>query len=134
MSYQSADEAEAAFYAAFAACDIDAMRAVWGSDDVMCLHPGAIPLLSHESVMRSWEGIFTNAEKPALNVNVIRKVSGEDMAVHLVEEQLGPAGGSAAAAIVLATNVYRRSDTGWLLISHQGVLMNAASKSHSTLQ
>src|SRR4051794_1603997 len=53
--------ANAEFYAAFEACDIDRMEAVWDTgDDIRCIHPGW-PLLSGRSrVMRSWSVLMAN--------------------------------------------------------------------------
>jgi ketosteroid isomerase-like protein len=135
MSWDTADAAQAAFYAAFAACDLEAMRSLWMKDEALCMHPGAVPLVSYEAVMRSWEHIFADAVMPSLHFQVIRRIEGGDLAVHVVEEQIGAPDGSGSAAIVLATNVYRRTDKGWLMASHQGVLMSAGqAQENPTLQ
>ena len=120
MAFHTAEAVEAAFYQAFAECDSDAMRTLWAEGEVVCMHPGALPLLSHESVMRSWEHMFTGARMPALSTRLIKRIATDDMALHLVEERVGE-----PAAIVLATNVYRQIGGSWLMVSHQGVLMSS---------
>lgn len=134
MAYQSAEEVEVAFYAAFAACDVEAMARLWAQEDVICTHPGAVPLLGHDAVMRSWEHIFSGALEPSIEVHPIRRIVGKDLAVHIVEEKIATPEDPSAAAIVMATNIYRRSEAGWSMVSHQGVLMTGASRSGRTLQ
>jgi len=134
MAFQSAEEVEAAFYDAFAACDVGAMGRLWIQEDAVCIHPGAVPLLGREAVMRSWEHIFAGAAGPSIKVQAIRRIAGKDLAIHIVEEQIAAPEDPSANAIVLATNVYRCTETGWLMASHQGVLMTGASGTGQTLQ
>ena len=134
MAFETAEEVEAAFYAAFTACDVEAMGRLWAKHDAVCIHPGAVPLLGHDAVMRSWEHIFAGALEPSIRVQAIRRIAGKDLAVHMVEEQIATPGDSSVAAVVLATNVYHRSEAGWLMVSHQGVLMTGNSQSGRTLQ
>ena len=123
MAYRTADDVESAFYAAFAECDLEAMRSLWAEDETICMHPGGMPLVGYERVMRSWEHIFAGAAMPSLQFDVIRRIAGNELSVHVVEERIYTPGRREAAARVLATNVYRQSENGWLMVSHQGVLM-----------
>lgn len=113
----SSSAAERAFYRAFADCDLQAMAAVWGQGEVVCIHPGAVPVIGREAVLRSWSGILEGAA--ALNLRVVLRSRSEsgDLAVHLVEEHIA-AGAGAPASLVLATNVYRRGEHGWELQLH----------------
>lgn len=131
--YSSADAVEQAFYAAFANCDIAAMELVWDSDDVLCIHPGSSPISGHNAVMRGWTEILSNAELPNLQFKVLNRVATSDLAVHVVEEHISPRDGTLAAAIVLATNVYRRTDAGWLIVEHHASATRAQHE-HHTLQ
>lgn len=123
VRYASADAVEAAFYTAFAACKLEAMMAVWSSDQACCIHPGAQPLLGLEAIRRSWEHIMTDAQAPAIRLVPVHRMTSEDMAVHLVEEHIGAVDDPAPRAVVLATNIYRRDAGGWRLVSHQGAVL-----------
>ena len=53
------ESANTAFYQAFARADFDAMRRLWAAKlPVLCLHPGAAPLLSRIDILDSWRQIF----------------------------------------------------------------------------
>jgi hypothetical protein len=53
--------ANEAFYAAFAARDIEAMDELWSRrPNVTCIHPGWSPLIGRDSVMQSWRAILSN--------------------------------------------------------------------------
>jgi ketosteroid isomerase-like protein len=54
----SADEAEAAFYAALARADLDALMALWADDEEIVCHPGAARLIGHAAIRASFEAIF----------------------------------------------------------------------------
>jgi ketosteroid isomerase-like protein len=52
------EEAEAAFYAALARADLDALMALWADDEeIVCIHPGAPRLIGHAAI-RCTEAIF----------------------------------------------------------------------------
>ena len=130
----TADYTEAAFYNAFANCDLDAMSIVWSNDEVVCIHPGSVALVGREAVMRSWTHILTNAQLPELQYKVLSRISRNDLAVHVVEEYIASAGDPVATTLVLATNVYYRSDdAGWLLLEHHASVTRVKHEQH-TLQ
>lgn len=114
------EAAESAFYTAFAQLDGDRMREVWAaSAAVFCVHPGGPLISGHEDVIASWLEIFASAAPPQMAHRLVNSYVQDGMAVHLVEERIRPSGeASQSAALVLATNVYRRTDAGWRLFSH----------------
>ena len=117
--YSSSEAAEAAFYKAFANCNLQAMDAVWADTEVVCIHPGSTALVGREVVMRSWTHILTNAEPPDLGVEVLSRTVRDKLAVHVVEEHLTPVTDSSASTlVVLATNVYCLEGDGWRLLEH----------------
>jgi ketosteroid isomerase-like protein len=117
--FPSPEAAEAAFYFAFAACDLGAMNDVWATDGVVCIHPGSDALLGREMVMQSWGDILLNSELPSLRTEVLSRTVRNDLAVHVVEESIAPGGKSSdVISIVLATNVYRRDENGWKIVEH----------------
>lgn len=117
--YVSPNAAEAAFYAAFAHCDIKAMDAVWADAEVICIHPGSSAIVGRELVIRSWSHILTNAEPPILHIEVLSRTMHDNLAVHVVEEQIRQGDSSPESTlIVLATNVYCLETDGWRLLEH----------------
>ncbi len=120
--FKTSDDAEAAFYNAFNHCDIDKMKTVWADDDIICVHPGAQALSGYEPVTRSWRHIFINAELPDIRINVLRQTVNGTLAIHVVEEHIS-AGMNNPSAVVLATNVYKQYDAGWLMIEHHASMI-----------
>ena len=119
-SYVTADEAELAYYKAFRTLDTEAMRQVWlDSNEVYCIHPAGDVQSGFQRVMASWALIFDRADAPEVTIRVLQRTENEGVAIHLVEEQIGQGGSS---AIVLATNVYRKTANGWHMLSHHGGL------------
>ncbi len=130
-SYSSSEDAEAAFYMAFAKCDVTAMDSVWADTEVICIHPGSTAILGRTKVMQSWSNILTNSEPPGLKFEVISRTVHQDMAVHVVEEHLTPVVYSSdSALIVLATNVYVLEPEGWRLLEHHASTPRPRPASH----
>jgi uncharacterized protein (TIGR02246 family) len=142
LDLSSPETVEAAFYAAFAHCDIKAMDAIWANDGAICIHPGSPALVGREAVMRSWANMLLNAEPPHVRIEVLSRTVCKNLAVHVVEEHITAGyGDSANASMVLATNVYRYEDNGWRLLEHhasmprlQGSGTHAVSHNKPTLQ
>lgn len=130
-NFAQPDDAEAAFYLAFRQCDPNAMQAVWANDKVVCVHPGSAAIIGYEAVLRSWQHIFANAALPHLQTKVMHRIANDNLAIHVVEEQI--ATGDNTSARVLATNVYRKQDGRWLMVEHHGSLIQMQSEQH-TLQ
>lgn len=110
------------------------MRAVWATEDAVCVHPGAVPLLGYESVMRSWAHIFEGAETPLIETRVIQRIVSDEMAVHLVEERVSTASAPGNAAVVMATNIYRVVDGVWRMVVHHGSMAQVRDAPKPTLQ
>ena len=121
-SFASADDTEVAFYTAFNRCDLSAMETIWADDDVVCIHPGSSAIMGQQAVLRSWSHIFTNAELPEIQVNVISRIDTETMSAHIVEEHIASAG---TGAVVLATNIYKKYVKGWLMVEHHAAVTKA---------
>ena len=131
IKFKTPDEVEAVFYEAFMHCDAEVMAGLWADEGVVCVHPGSGAIVDYRSIVRSWENIFANAQRAEIKFTVINHVLANDLAVHVVAEEV--LGSGMATAVVLATNVYRKFDTGWLMIEHHASLVQNISKGH-TLQ
>ena len=131
---RTAEEAEAAFYAAFSQCDLQAMQALWARDDVVCVHPGSAAITGYEAVMRSWEHIFSNAERPMIRTKVIQCIASEDLVLQMTEEYLSSPTNPSRGAVVLASNSYRRDAGGWSMVAHHASVMPVEQAQTRTLQ
>ena len=124
--------ANAAFYAAFEACDLDAMSAVWEhSDRVTVTHPGWPSLHGWARVVGSWEAIFANTDyiQFVLTDDVVTVV--DDAAWVTLDENIlqsvgagaaegSPEGDALSGARIAALNVFARGADGWRLVVHHG--------------
>ena len=110
--------ANASFYAAHEARDLEAMASVWEqSQRAICVHPGWPILRGWPAIAESWRRIFLG---PGRNQFILTNeevmVDGE-LAWVTVDENLvdGPSAGTIAA-----TNVFLRTGAGWRLTLHHG--------------
>ena len=121
LQLKTPDEVDAVFYEAFMRCDVDVMAALWADEDVICVHPGAGAILDYEAIIRSWTNIFSDVESAEINTTMIKRVLSDELAVFVVVEEMLSSG--QVAAVVLATNVYRKFDCGWLMVEHHASLV-----------
>jgi ketosteroid isomerase-like protein len=120
-------EANRAFYAAFEALDLEAMRGVWSAvDPISCVHPGWEPIFGCAAVMESWAGIFRGTEAIEFALRDIRVSIFEGTAwVVLVEQINARHRDRTLVASALTTNVFVRGSKGWSLIHHHaGPVLN----------
>lgn len=112
--------ANAAFYAAFEARDLDAMAEVWErTDRATCTHPGWPTLRGWARVVTSWEAIFRNtAGIQFVLTDEQVTVSGDAAWVSVTENILQ--GESVHASSAAALNVFVRRDDRWALVVHHG--------------
>ena len=128
---KTSEDAEAVFYECFMHCDTEVMAALWADEDVICVHPGSGLILGHDAVVRSWASILNNAQTPELEYKLVQKTFSSDLAVHMVVEEMLNRG--QVAAIILATNVYKKFPNGWLMVEHHASIIQ--NQSHGqTLQ
>ena len=124
LEFNSPDDVEAVYYEAFRHCDSNVMAALWADGYVVCIHPGCGAIVGHEAVARSWRHIFTDAEQAEVIYRVERKTISDDLTVHLVTEEIGSGD---ELARVIATNVYQKFESGWLMIEHHSSLVQTQS-------
>ena len=129
--FKTPDEVEAVFYEAFMRCDPDVMAGLWADEGVVCVHPGSRAIIEYRAIVRSWENIFAHAHRSEIKYTLLNRALSSDLAVHMVVEEMISSG--RVAAVVLATNVYRKFDRGWLMIGHHASLVQNRS-ANQTLQ
>jgi uncharacterized protein (TIGR02246 family) len=107
-----------AFYDAHEARDLTAMAAVWAHDNqVVCIHPGWPILRGWAAVEESWRRIFGGPGQNQFIVTNESVVVEGPLAWITLDENLVD---RASTGTIAATNLYRRTDAGWLLILHHG--------------
>jgi len=116
-----------AFYAAFAAGDMAAMREVWAGDaPVSCIHPGWDALTTEKDVLASWEGILR--EPPQIRCHAPRALAYGDTAMVICFEEI-------SGSFLLATNIFVREGPRWRMVHHHAGVTNAvppaADETHS---
>lgn len=119
LTLANPQDTEAAFYRAFAEADLDLMLKVWDvATDVVCIHPMGNVLLGVTAVAGSWREILAGERPMRVQVRPINWQTGPELAVSLVEEVISVAGEDRPRPIILATNAYRLTNTGWRMILH----------------
>ena len=129
--FKTPEEVDAVFYEAFTRCDPEVMADLWADEGVACVHPGAGAIVEYDAIVRSWANIFSNARSTHIKATVINRAVSNELAVYVVAEEMLSSG--TVAAVVLATNVYRKFDSGWLMIEHHASLIQNRNKGQ-TLQ
>jgi ketosteroid isomerase-like protein len=111
--------ANASFYEAFEARDMDAMSEVWEhSDRVVCTHPGWTLLRGWGAVSASWFALFGGPQVlQFILTNTSAVVEGDTAWVTVDENLIGPDG---TGGTVAALNLFVRVDGRWLMVAHHG--------------
>ncbi len=120
LNFPTPEAAETAFYAAFEARSLDAMMAVWASDDdIACIHPLAAPLNGRTAVAAGWHSMFEAAGQFNVQVEVAHQMREAAQVIRIVREYLIIGQESGPRPAILATNVYRKdADGGWHMVLH----------------
>ena len=121
--------ANAAFYAALEACDLDAMADVWEqSERAVVTHPGWPMLRGWIRVSESWAAIFRNTDFIQFVItDETCVVAGDTAWVTAQENILQSTGGDGAPAAdgadltgsrAVVTNIFVRDGSHWRLVVH----------------
>jgi ketosteroid isomerase-like protein len=125
------EQANTAFYEAMERGDLDELSGLWLPGEhltVSCVHPGWPVLSGRGEVLRSYALIMANTEYIQFFLTDVGvSMTGDTALVTCTENILsgGPAEdggelGPLVGQLVVATNVFRRTEQGWKLWSHHG--------------
>jgi ketosteroid isomerase-like protein len=119
------------FYAAFESLDIAEMEAIWAHDDaVQCVQPGWELLLGWDEVRGSWSRIFANSKRVRIALSSIWvRIEGQVGWVACTEHVTTAFADGFDEATVQATNIFVRSEAGWLLVAHHASPLPAPVRS-----
>ena len=117
--FSTVKNAENHFYDAFSNSDLEKMMSVWlDSNEISCVHPGSPALVGTSQITLSWQQIFNPRSKRVFNLETINQISANDFCVRLVQENIYLEEKNFAAPPIYATNIYRKIDCSWFMISH----------------
>jgi len=127
--FPTPQDCEAAFYDAFTRSDLDAMMAVWADDDdIYCVHPQGPRVAGVERVRESWRQVFASGQTLRFQLRDQQYVRGMMISVHSVYEHIAVAGAPRSQApMMVATNIYMRTERGWRMVAHHASPAPAAS-------
>lgn len=129
MRDTAVEAANAEFYAAFEAADLDRMSDLWAdgshAESVTCVHPGWPMLRGRSEVLRSWALIMANTPYIQFVLTDVRAEVLGDQAIVTCSEHILTADdstelGFASGGSVVSTNVFVRVMGDWRLWLHHG--------------
>lgn len=119
-NFDTPQDAEDAFYDAIDEQDLEAMMAVWdNSEQVACLLPMQPLVRGKVPVKEAWKPLLSGEFQVDIEVLHIQWVEWGDLAIHYLQEKAKIPGQTQAQPPVYATNIYRKSDSGWRMVLHQ---------------
>jgi ketosteroid isomerase-like protein len=125
---EAVEAANTALYDALEQGDLDKLAEHWVEDGISVVHPGWPVLNGRAEVMRSYALIMASTEYIQFFLTDVEvSVKGDTAMVTCTENILsgGPAeedgsAGPLVGGLVVATNVFRRTEEGWKVWSHHG--------------
>jgi len=119
MTFATPDEAEEAFYTAFAKADVDAMMAVWlESDAITCVHPVGPRISGREAVRAGWQELFRGGSGLRFRLGEVNRIQDALLSIHILHEHITVPGESGERPPAVATNIYQLTQDGWRMILH----------------
>ena len=120
--------ANAAFYAAFRAGDLQAMDMVWSRRHAVCVfHPNARGIEGREAVMRSWEAILIDGGPCDIAPVESLAIMSKNSAMVICEEHVGD-------TRMIATNLFAREPGGCFMVHHQATRLPATTGNDARTQ
>jgi len=117
--FTTPDEAEEAFYTAFANSNLEAMMEVWlDSDTVTCVHPVGPRISGRDAVRGSWAEIFRNSGGLKFRLGEVSRTQDALLAIHVLHEHISVPGEPGERPPAVATNIYQLTKDGWQMILH----------------
>lgn len=118
--FDTAQDAEDAFYDAFEEGDIVKMMGTWAdNDDIACVQPMHEQIQGRAAVHSSWEQVFSAGIEIEIEIYHKQWIETPNTAIHIVHQQLTFGNNRAQRPpALIATNIYLRDDQGWHLVMH----------------
>ena len=117
--FATPDEAETAFYTAFANANLDAMMGVWlESESVICVHPVGPKLTGHAAVRSGWAEMFRGGSGLRFRLAEVSRTQDALLAIHVLNEYISVPGESTERQPMVTTNIYQLTHDGWRMTLH----------------
>ncbi|MDE3010235.1 MAG: nuclear transport factor 2 family protein [Pseudomonadota bacterium] len=117
--FATADEAEMAFYEALEQGDVEAVMAVWATDEeLVCIHPGGPRIEGYDAIRESWRHILGPGNRLSIRLSDIQRFEGMLYAVHVVCEWAADPANPRQNPPVFCTNAFLLTDRGWRMVLH----------------
>lgn len=130
--FATPDEAEEAFYTAFANSNLKAMMEVWlDSDTVTCVHPVGPRISGRDAVRGSWAEIFSNSGGLKFRLGEVSRTQDALLAIHVLHEHITMPGEPGERPPAVATNIYQLTQDGWHMILHHASPVATAARAPS---
>ena len=125
--FSSAEDCQDAFYRAMREGDSEQIRRVWlVSAQTTCIHPGAIPLIGYDAVVRSWNAILDGGNGIRVIYEPRSRFAVDRLVIHVGLELIrAPNDGT---VLVSVTNVYELTGEGWKMRLHHGAPVQARAQ------
>jgi ketosteroid isomerase-like protein len=114
--------ANKAFYSAFSSLSIDEIQGCCvASDSDVCIHPGWSPIKGWNAIAEAWVEIFESTNYIQVTPSdVVAQISGDVGWITCLENIYSLVGVQQLMGQVAATNIFKRTDSGWKLSVHHG--------------
>lgn len=120
INEESVLEVNQQFYKAINDQDLVFMKAVWHDDyPSLCLHPGWQVIRGYDSIIQSWQDIFSGPDPMEIRLANVDVVASVDLAWVSCEEtifSITPDGVKSSTAY--ASNIFKQVKGGWKIILH----------------
>ena len=127
--FATPDEAEEAFYTAFANTNLEAMMEVWlDSDTVTCVHPVGPRISGRDAVRGSWAEIFRGSGGLKFRLGEVSRTQDALLAIHVLHEHITVPGEPGERPPAVATNIYQLTKDGWHMILHHASPVATAAR------
>ena len=119
-TFNTAQDAEDAFYDALEEGDLDKMMGAWAeSEDIVCIQPLREQVQGRRDVRQSWQEVFALGANIEIEIHHKQWIETPEMAIHIVHEQLVFNGDRMRLPPpLIATNIYLKEEPGWRLVLH----------------
>lgn len=117
--FSNAEDCQEAFYRAMREGSSELMRRAWlMSPETTCIHPGAIPLIGYDAVIKSWQAILDNGSGIRVSYEPRSRFAVDRLVIHVGLEVIKVQNDS--TVLVSVTNVFELTGEGWKMRLHHG--------------
>lgn len=117
--FESAQQAQDAFYSAFEHYDLTLMKQVWADhDETVCIHPMGEMLHGKKAIELGWTQIFDSDQALKFKVKATVTHCDSELCIFTVTEYIFVDQENEPRPAIIATNAYQNSAQGWKMILH----------------